>query len=252
MTATGQLNTMFEADTSTPVLPLPEHLNCGIQDRGMHRIPEIRGLYYFCGFLEEHAQRAFIKCIDTRPWRTDLERRVQHYGWRYDYRTRTVTQDMDLGPLPDWVADVASRLYSETKLFERVPDQAIVNEYRPGQGIALHADRQCFGDTVATLSLGDDWEMRLRPVRGTAKEDRRIMLARGSVLILTADSRSRWMHGIDRRRMERSTIGQRERQRRLSLTFRTMLAVAGKGWGANPVNHLGFSEARSPEQPHKR
>ena len=252
MTATGQLNMMFEADTSTPVLPLPEHLNYGIQDRGMHRIPEIRGLYYFCGFLEEHAQRAFVKCIDTRPWRTDLERRVQHYGWRYDYRTRTVTQDMDLGPLPDWVADVASRLYSETKLFERVPDQAIVNEYRPGQGIALHADRQCFGDTVATLSLGDDWEMRLRPVRGTAKEDRRIMLARGSVLILTADSRSRWMHGIDRRRMERSTIGQRERQRRLSLTFRTMLAEAGKGWGANPVNHLGFSEARSPEQPHKR
>ena len=97
MTATGQLNMMFEADTSTPVLPLPEHLNYGIQDRGMHRIPEIRGLYYFCGFLEEHAQRAFIKCIDTRPWRTDLERRVQHYGWRYDYRTRTVTQDMDLG-----------------------------------------------------------------------------------------------------------------------------------------------------------
>ena len=97
-------------------------------------------------------------------------------------------------------------------------------KYQPGQGIALHADRQCFGDTVATLSLGEDWEMRLRPVRGSAQEDRRIMLAQGSVLILTADSRSRWMHGIDKRRTEKSAVGQRNRRRRLSLTFRTMLA----------------------------
>ena len=222
MVANGQLN-MFESDTSTAVLPLPEHLNYGIQERGMHRIPGIHGLYYFCGFLNEHSQHALIECIDGKSWRTDLERRVQHYGWRYDYRTRTVTSDMDLGPLPNWVADIASRLYSETNLFDRVPDQAIVNEYRPGQGIALHADRQCFGDTVATVSLGDDWEMRLRPVKGTGKEDRRILLARGSVLILTADSRSRWMHGIDKRRTEQSAIGQRDRQRRLSLTFRTML-----------------------------
>ena len=222
MVSNGQLS-MFESDTSAAVLPLPEHLNYGIRELGLHGIPRIQGLYYYNGFLDEHAQRALIDCIDTNPWRADLERRVQHYGWRYDYRTKTVTPDMDLGPLPYWVDEVATRLYTETKLFDRVPDQAIVNEYQPGQGIALHADRQCFGDTIATLSLGDDWETRLRPVRGTAREDRRIMLARGSVLILTADSRSRWMHGIDRRRTEKSPRGQRGRRRRLSLTFRTML-----------------------------
>ena len=223
MVANGQLN-MFESDTSAAVLALPEHLNYGIHDHGMHEISGIHGLHYYPGFLNEHDQRALIDCIDGKPWRQDLERRVQHYGWRYDYRTRTVTPDMNLGPLPNWVEEVAARLHVETKLFDRVPDQAIVNEYQPGQGIALHADRQCFGDTVATLSLGDDWEMRLRPVRGTAKEERRIMLARGSVLVLTADSRSRWMHGIDKRRTEKSVIGQRDRRRRVSLTFRTMLA----------------------------
>ena len=224
MVSNGQLS-MFESDASAALLPLPEHVNYGICDRGMHRIPSIHGLYYFPGFLDEHAQRGLIECIDSNPWRADLERRVQHYGWRYDYRTKSVTPDMDLGPLPYWVDQVAARLYTETGLFDRVPDQAIVNEYQPGQGIALHADRQCFGDTVATLSLGDDWEMRLRPVRATAKEDRRIMLVRGSVLVLTADSRSRWMHGIDKRRTERSAVGQRDRRRRLSLTFRTMLAL---------------------------
>ena len=150
---------------------------------------------------------------------------MQHYGWRYDYQRKTVTPDMELGPLPDWVGELARRLYVATELFDRVPDQAIVNEYRPGQGIALHADRQCFGATVATVSLGDDWEIRLRPVGGTSKDDRRLMLERGSALVLTGDSRSRWMHGIDKRKTEKSPVGERDRQRRLSLTFRTMLTA---------------------------
>ena len=177
----------------------------------------------FGAFLDADSQRELIERIDAEAWRADLGRRVQHYGWRYDYQTRTVTPDMELGPLPDWVAELAHRLHVETKLFDRVPDQAIVNEYRPGQGIALHADRQCFGATVASVSLSDDWEMRLRPVGGTSKDDRRLMLARGSAVILTGDSRSRWMHGIDKRKTEKSPVGERDRQRRLSLTFRTML-----------------------------
>ena len=222
MASNAQLS-MFESATRAAGLPLPEHLNYGVDEIGMRRLSEIHGLYYYNGFLDDRTQDALIGYIDAMPWRTDLERRVQHYGWRYDYRTRTVTPDMDLGPLPDWVEEVATRLYTETRLFDRVPDQAIVNEYQPGQGIALHADRQCFGDTVATLSLGDDWEMRLRPVGARARDDRRIMLTRGSLLLLTADSRSRWMHGIDKRRTERSAIGQRDRRRRVSLTFRTML-----------------------------
>ena len=224
MVANTQLD-LLESDSPATATVLPEHLNYGLHERGIYKISQIRGLYYFCGFLDERAQRLLIQCIDaeTGQWRSDFERRVQQYGWRYDYRTRTLTPDMDLGPLPNWVAKVGRRLYSETNLFDRIPDQAIVNEYWPGQGIALHADRGCFGGTVAMVSLGDDWEMRLRPVRGVAQEDRRIMLARGSVLVLTADSRWGWMHGIDRRRSERSGSGKRQRRRRLSLTFRTVI-----------------------------
>ena len=222
MSAKGQLN-MFESEARARVMPLPGHVNYGMCARRMQKIPDIQGLYYFDMFVDEESEHALIDRIDAAQWRADLGRRVQHYGWRYDYQTRTVTPDMELGPLPDWVADVARRLYVKTKLFDRVPDQAIVNEYRPGQGIALHADRQCFGETVATLPLGDDWELRLRPVGGTSRDDRRLMLARGSALILTGDSRSRWMHGIDKRKTEKSPAGERDRQRRLSLTFRTML-----------------------------
>ena len=38
---------------------------------------------------------------------------------------------MHIGALPDWLARLAQRLYNETELFDRVPEQVIVNEYLP-------------------------------------------------------------------------------------------------------------------------
>lgn len=186
-----------------------------------HRIPAIDGLSYRPGFLDDDAQRLLLERIDAAPWRQDLERRVQHYGWRYDYRSRQIAADMRIGPLPDWLAAIARRLYQESRLFERPPDQAIVNEYRPGQGIALHADRDCFGPAIATLSLGDDWEMRLRPPAASGG-DQHILLMRGSVLVMAGEARWRWRHGIDKRKREKGAAGRRARRRWLSVTFRTV------------------------------
>lgn len=214
---------MFGDEAPVRTVVLPVHLNYDMRDARMHQVSGIEGLFYMPRFLDPACERQLIGHIDAEPWRHDLGRRVQHYGWIYDYRTRTITTDMRIGVLPDWIRSIAERLRGETGFFDRVPDQAIVNEYYPGQGIALHADRQCFGSTVATVSLGDDWEMKLRPVKGTSSQDRRIMLTRGSALIMTGDSRFRWMHGIDKRKTETDSMGQRNRERRLSLTFRTVL-----------------------------
>lgn len=170
-------------------------------------------------------QREIMDRVDSAAWRGDLERRVQHYGWRYDYRARTVDADMRIGPLPGWLLEVALRLYRhETRPFDRIPDQAIVNEYLPGQGIAMHVDRQCFGPAVATISLGDAWRMDLRPTRSVDAEPAQILLEPGSALIMTGEARSRWLHGIAKRKRERTDGGGRPRNRRISLTFRTVLA----------------------------
>ena len=223
MTTAVQATIMFDEATHVPVHPSAGHINHGMDERRLYEIPGIKGLYYFPGFLDHNEQCEAVKDIDVNQWRHDLERRVQHYGWRYDYRARTITSDMYLGPLPDWVTRIARCLCDETRLFDRIPEQVIVNEYYPRQGIALHADRNCFGKAVATISLGDDWEMKFRPVKGASHEDRSIMLQRGSALVLTGDARYRWLHGIDKRKTERDNFGQRERQRRLSLTFRTVI-----------------------------
>lgn len=187
-------------------------------------VPEIRGLRYLPDFLGPAEQTRTLELIDRSDWMSPLGRAVQHYGWRYDYRSRVVTADMRIGPLPDWLNALARRLYRETGSFDRVPDQAIVNEYAPGQGIAMHIDRQCFGDTVATVSLGDTWQMDCRPLGADRSATEHLALAPGSALILTDDARYRWFHGIAKRKRERLQHGGwRPRERRVSVTFRTVL-----------------------------
>ena len=87
-------------------------------------VPDIPGLHYFRAFLGDEQQGNVIRQIDESTWLTDLERRVQHYGWRYDYRARTIDRSMQIGPLPDWLAEIAALLHERTGKFDSVPNQA--------------------------------------------------------------------------------------------------------------------------------
>ena len=89
-------------------------------------------------------------------WRDDLSRRIQHYGWRYDYKA--MAPDMHIGALPAWLSRLAHKIYDETGLFDRVAEQVIVNEYLPGQGIATHIDHPGFGPTVCTIGMNQSRE----------------------------------------------------------------------------------------------
>ena len=110
-----------------------------------------------------------------------------------------------------------------------LPVQCIVNEYRPGQGIGMHADHSDFGPVVASLSLAADWPMRFRPrsVRPYARDglpgDEVAVLPRRSVLVIAGRARRDWMHGID----PADTAG--EAATRLSATFRTSRCRAPAG-----------------------
>lgn len=103
------------------------------------------GLTYLENYIPEDEAERLVQEIDAAPWRTDLKRRVQHYGYRYDYKARQARREDYLGPLPDLFLHLAERLTSEGHS-QAVPDQVIVNEYQPGQGISAHIDCQpCFG-----------------------------------------------------------------------------------------------------------
>lgn len=210
-------------DDERDLLITPRHLNLDISGKlGVQEPATVPGLKFLERFLTPEQQAYCVQRIDAAEgeWRNDLSRRVQHYGWRYDYKARAITPDMHLGVLPDWLARVAQKLYDETGLFDRVPEQVIVNEYLPGQGIATHIDHPGFGPTVCMVSLLDDWEMDFSE---NWKDKKPALLQTGSCVLLTGPARDTWQHGIAARKSELMENGRRDRKRRLSMTFRTVL-----------------------------
>jgi alkylated DNA repair dioxygenase AlkB len=180
----------------------------------------IRGLVYLPRFLPTEEQGRVLAEIDNGLWLGDLRRRVQHYGYKYDYRARIINHSMRVGPLPPFAADVAERLMSRG-LINEFPDQAIVNEYQPGQGIGAHVDCEtCFRNTIVTVSLGSTCEMDF--VSLESSEVRSILLEPGSVLVLRDAGRYRWMHRI----MARTSDHGVPRGRRVSLTYRNVILTS--------------------------
>jgi alkylated DNA repair dioxygenase AlkB len=173
----------------------------------------INGLTYQENFLTAEEQIAVLTEIDSRPWRDDLKRRVQHYGYIYDYKKRAVDPSMYLGPLPDFALAIAKKINQS-----KTPDQLIVNEYLPGQGIAAHIDCvPCFEDTISTISLG--WAYEMDFINWRTKEKRSIMLSVGSIAVITGEARYDWTHQIKARGSDHGI----PRQRRVSLTFRNVI-----------------------------
>ena len=169
-------------------------------------------------FVTPAEEARILLRIAEAPWLTELSRRVQHYGFRYDYRGGG--SRVPAPAFPRWAAAMAERI--RPHFGGALPVQCIVNEYRPGQGIGMHADHADFGAVVASLSLGADWPMRFRLRRtrpyasGAMPGDEVATLPRRSVLVLAGSARTAWMHGIDR------ADSARESATRVSATFRTL------------------------------
>ena len=114
--------------------------------------------------------------------------------------------------------------------------QAIVNLYRPGEGIAPHVDLLSrFGDGIVGVSLGGGVAMRFArsAESGGGDECEEVWLPPRSVIVLSGEARYRWTHGIvprgrDRVQKEDGEGGWRWhcREPRVSVTFRWLLPGA--------------------------
>lgn len=130
---------------------------------------------------------------------------------------------------------------------QRRARQAIINLYRPGEGIAPHIDLlNRFGDGIVGVSLGGGMAMRFeRAQEGAGAESEgqvgppyEVWLPPRSVLVLAGEARYEWTHGIaprTRDRVEVEDAGRsgsgsgwqwQERGVRVSVTFRWLLPGA--------------------------
>ncbi len=192
------------------------------QERILEQVSRVDGLKMYFEFIDSASEESILAQVDQLPWLGDLKRRVQHYGYKYDYSARRIDPDTYLGPLPAWLQTIARKLVGE-EVLSFYPDQAIINEYLPGQGISSHIDCQpCFGETIVSLSLGSRCIMNFEPFPG-ATEKISLMLEPRSLIVLTGSSRYNWYHSIPARKTD-EWLGQRiERFKRVSVTFRKVI-----------------------------
>ena len=203
---------------------LPDVPALGAQD-----IAAPQGLEYHPQLLTARDEAELLAQIDNddSAWLTDLSRRVQHFGYKYDYSNRRLDGEAHIGPLPSWLIELAHQVRAaaseESKRLldpHRPFEQAIINEYLPGQGIAPHTDRDCFGPVVATVSLGSAVDMDFfRDATGDKYVER---LEPCSLVLMRGDARATWRHGIAKRQTDTRNRHKYPRQRRVSVTFRTI------------------------------
>lgn len=96
---------------------------------------ELPGLAYYPLYIDAKRQaelKRFIEGFDKASWIPDFKRRKLCFGYRYDYARRSIAAS--LGALPGILGELASDLVVSGVMSAKA-DQAIVNEYVPGQGI---------------------------------------------------------------------------------------------------------------------
>lgn len=177
----------------------------------------IPGLTYISEYISPKDEEKLLALIDFKDWDCSLQRRTQHYGYKYDYKARYIDPSHYLGEVPYLIKILCNKLCSED-IFTVQPDQVIVNEYMPGQGIAPHIDCiKCFTDVICSLSLLSGCFMDLTDSKNNVSES--IYLEPRSLLILRSDARYKWKHSIAARKSDNGS----KRQRRISITFRKVI-----------------------------
>jgi len=183
-------------------------------------VSDIIGLSTYSEFISEEDALRIIDFIDEKEWLSGenaLKRRTQHYGYEYDYKTRSTGMKV-AKPIPGVMMGLCTKLV-EMKIFPQIPDQLIVNEYLPGQGIAAHIDQPViFGDTITSIALCGDCTITF----GKCKTKVDLHFKERMAVVLQNDARYQWTHSIPARKSDKIDGVKIPRKRRISLTFRTI------------------------------
>lgn len=187
-----------------------------------------------------------VSDIPSENWIALSKRRVQHYGYAFNYLVNNVDPERFLGPLPKFAAEGVSELarqfdsdrassgvyaqeYSQLRSVLRDgtwnPDQLTINEYHPGQGIPHHVDtHSAFEEAIVSVSIMGDTVMEFCHPDGKIGR-KKVFVPRRSLLALTGDARYLWTHGITPRTTDSFGGTMVPRGTRISLTYRTVQRI---------------------------
>ena len=99
----------------------------------------VPGLFLYPNFIDEALEEQLLNEIDSQTWIVDYLRRLQYYGYRNE-----LDKPYDLIQFPvamPPLIDSLSQKIVKQGIILLQPDQVIINEYVPGEGIKPHKDR---------------------------------------------------------------------------------------------------------------
>jgi alkylated DNA repair dioxygenase AlkB len=184
-----------------------------------------KGLIYIEDFISNDESKDLMNFIDSQIWSTDITRRTQQYGFKYEYKTASVKEETT--PIPKEFKFLNEKL---EKYFPNGVDQIIINEYLQNDAIAKHVDAtQFFGEVVASISLLVPIGMNFHEIQKKDEEKNPKfyqVLAPNSCVVLSEDARYKWQHEIPRSMTFILENGKKYKKpldyRRVSITCRTM------------------------------
>ena len=192
-------------------------------------IQAVEGLYYQDRLPIDGKQ--IMAQLDTRVWSpvTDSasSRRVQQYGFIYDYRARKVSQKTE--DIPDFLAGLQAILTDSCLKLGIIQEgyvfnQCLVNEYQPSQGINAHIDAKDYGAVIGCFTLGSGATMTFK--QGATTES--IYVKPNSLYIMSGNSRYTWTHEMPARKSNVVEGRKVLRDRRVSVTFRNVPEAYGR------------------------
>ena len=179
----------------------------------------IPGLEIIPDFISSTEQVQLLEFIDSKPWNgngtepnAELRRRTQQYGYLFLFKSRTISHKL---PVPVEFDHILNKLL----VYDRF-DHLVVNEYLAGQGIMPHVDAKLFGECICVLSMLSDCVITFTNLE--CGMNYRFLLPSKSLMVMRGDSRYLYKHGIGKDLVEQFNGLTIYRERRVSITFRTI------------------------------
>lgn len=190
----------------------------------------VPGLFLHPDFIEEALEAQLLNEIDSQTWIVDYLRRLQYYGYRNELDK---PYDLIKFPvaMPPLIEQLSQKIIAQGIVLIQ-PDQVIINEYVPGEGIKPHKDRAYYENQICGVNLGSSCIMRF--IRGANLEIIDVEIPRRSLYVMQDDARKKWKHGIPPRKKDVVAGHVQLRERRVSITYRKV-----KPKRVKPINPEG-------------
>ena len=185
---------------------------------------DISGLYYI-DYLNEDNMHKIISQLDECQWlplsSNSNSRLVQHYGYKYDYKTYNINvKTFDIPPFLNYLKNILHDICIQLNIIDNDYDfnQCIVNNYLSGQGISKHVDVKKYGSVIGCFTLGSGATMTFKNKDKTHD----LYVKPNSLYIMSGDSRYIWSHEMVPKKYDTINNNKIYRDRRVSVTFRNV------------------------------